>query len=207
MGKNKEFSLERTLKVTASLLARRTPKSISIAEIAREARCSTSTIYEAYTSKEQLFLEALSYGNRLWDPPLVDTDADDSQAFLLLLDYLERRIGYLSSERLRGLFTATIVQGERTRPMGKRMERDFDQRGALAILIEASMRNGELKPGDPRTTAYCLSASVSFEPFMRNVTQGEQVDPHRALRFSLDPFVTDYGRKVFEAQIAGALQA
>lgn len=206
MTRNKALSLDRTLSVAAEMLVERGTQNMSISEIARIARCSTSTIYDAFESKDELCYQAIAYSQRRRGSPVVGLSDGDHGAFELLLDYLERRIHFLAEERSRGMLLALLSQGDRASIISRDLEQTRLQLHRLVAVVEAAMRAGMLRTANPATVGYCLSAAVSFEPMMANVMRHERIAVDEVLRQALDPFVTEEGRPVLDEFTAAAAE-
>lgn len=205
MSRSKALSLERTLAVASALLVERQGQNMSISEIAELAHCSTSTIYDVFRSKEQLFLEAFAYGQSQRQPPAVIIPENDVDSFDALLDYLQRRVAFVSKKRCRGSFIALLLHGQSSSAAGDFVDEKSDELGRLAIVVEGAMRSGHLKAADPSIVAYCLSSTASYEPLIANIVRGDTVCAGDVLDQALTPFVSDEGQAILAAVLA-ALQ-
>lgn len=193
-------ALKRILTCTLDLLSERPGQQFSISEVAEMSRTSTATIYEKFSSKSELIFQAVAYYHRALSLPKIDIPADDSQAFATLVDYLERRIIFLSSTATRGSFIALITQ--------ERGPQLFDSLGGsgfrlheLSQVIAAATRAGELRKGDSERIAYGISTSTGFEPVIMNLIRNVRTNIADVLEQALDPFVTQGGRKKLKAAI------
>jgi len=204
--RNKALSLDRTLSVAADMLVERGIHNMSVSEVARIARCSTSTIYDAFESKDELCYQAIAYAQRRRQSPNVALPADDDAAFDRLLDYLERRILFLNDGRSRQGFLALAAQGDRTHRLARDIEEDRLQIHRLVDVAAAAMRAGMLRRASPESVAYCLSAAASFEPMTACLLRGDRIAVDEVLRHAVEPFVSEEARPGLEAFIAAAAE-
>lgn len=200
MKETTEPALTRILKCTLDLLSDRPGRQFSISEVAEMSRTSTATIYEKFSSKDELIFQAVAYYHRALSLPKIEMPSDDEQAFATLIDYLERRVAFLSSKVTRGSFIALITQ--------ERGPALFDSLGGsgfrlheLSQVIAGTMRAGQLRKGDSERIAYGISTSTGFEPVVMNLIRNVQTDVADVVEQALDPFVTAAGRKRLRAAV------
>lgn len=194
MSRDKRASLQRTLWAASEMLIERRGQNMSMAEVARMAHCSTSTIYEAFTSKDDLAYQAILHEREVKRVPIVAVPENDQGAFPCLLDYLERRVFFLNEQRNSGICAAILTLEDHADDLGQHLHETGFQLHRLVPVVEAASRHGDLRHGNPRNMAYCVVGAASFEPFMVNLMNKKRLDIADVVEQAVEPFVTEQSR-------------
>lgn len=193
MTRDKKASLARTLWAASEMLIERRGQNISMKEIARIAQCSTSTIYDAFTSKDDLAYQAILQDSKR--VPIVVIPEDDQDAFASLLGYLERRAYFMNEQRNGGRVAAIMTLADHATDIGHQLHKTGFQLHKLVLVVEAAARTGDIREGNAKNMAYCLLSAVSFEPFIVNLMKKHSVDIADVVEQSVEPFTTEQGRE------------
>lgn len=195
MPRDKAASLDRALEAMSTLLAQQAADTISIADVAAMANCSTATLYQAFNSKEELVQAAMARSRESWPHPLPHV-REEGAALLRLATYLYRRAAYLGSARSVAHSRAMMRHPAEEKHKVAESILARDPLIQHAILVEEAIDDGDIKPGNPRQIAYCLKAAASFRPGIWGMMLDRQITSAGFIRDVLDPFVTPRGRSV-----------
>jgi AcrR family transcriptional regulator len=172
----KAMSLARALDAGVELISTRGLDQVSIAEIAAAGRCSTATIYDVFGSKERMLDEIIERGRQVCDAPRAGLPETPADALECLLNFLTRRVEFLSASRTAGMFKASLSRSIANAEKTERLFAERDPLPRVTILIEQAMTAGDFRQIDPATCAYCVLATVSFEPLLANLWFSESVN-------------------------------
>lgn len=193
MTNKKISSLARVLDAAVELIARRSPDRVSIADIAAAARCSTATIYDVYGDKERMLSEVIERGHKTCGAPSASVPDDPGAALGHLLNFLKLRIEFLSAPRTAGLFKASL---SRAAANSERLEQLFEERDPLpdlTELVERAIEAGDVQSTDATSLAYCILATVSFEPLLANLWFSNGVDVGKLIETAMGHHLTPTG--------------
>jgi len=206
MTRKKTDSLQRVLEVATDFFIRQRFDDVSMAGIAKAARCSTTTMYEVYGGKEQLFMAALE--KLLHPAPLVRSAG--MTAFAQLLATAQARIEVMSVPRTRGMIMA-IMRGPD--PLRERYGEVIAAsrkavRQELHAAIESAVAAGRLRPLPAEVVLDNFFAVTAYEPMLLALL--EDIDfpssPSRLLRSLFVPLVTEAGRYELEMLLESSAQ-
>ena len=193
MPRDKVASLDRALQAMSTLLTRQDAATISMADVAAIASCSTATRYQAFGSKEELVQAALARSRAAWPHP-VPHMRNGGAAILKLATYLYRRAAYLGSSRSlihsRAMLRHPVEQKHEV--VESILDRDPLTRHGQ--LVGEAIADGDMRAGNPLQIAYCLKAAASFRPGIWGLMLDQDTASAAFIRDILDPFVTPRGR-------------
>ncbi|MDB5423240.1 MAG: TetR/AcrR family transcriptional regulator [Phenylobacterium sp.] len=205
MSDKKVRSLQRVVEIAAQAFSSRKFNDVSISEISEAARCSTSTIYSTFGSKENLFLDAMSH--------VLTTTAPGPTAVMgpslhVLLGFAEARIRALANPARRGAVRAISSQIDFALPVVEALA--GQQCGQVAQLLNAEITScieaGILRPLEPQLVAYSVMAVTAYEPLVYGLLYGDDktVDVMKLLRRVFLPLVSEEGRRQLNAYLGEA---
>lgn len=197
----KQLALERVIAVVAEKLLKTGGANLLVSEIAADARCSTSTIYEAFGSKDGLLHHVF---RRMHEEEAVPTtvEPDPSVAFQQLVEFLIRRIAYFGKRRTAQIMRAFILQANRDNDDLRQWFEKRDPSLLAAAFVAAAMDAGMIERHDPRLTAHAIVAGISYEPMMTALLLDECVSIASLLRTVLTPHLTAAGLGALETVLA-----
>jgi AcrR family transcriptional regulator len=206
MSNKKIHSLERLLEIAADEFCRRRYEDVSVSEISKLAHCSTATIYDVYSSKDELFRCAmLSRLEQSW--PEIPS-ADCGPALPALLRYFENRLRIMASRPCRRVTAAVVAQRA---IIGEEFLAELQRQRAIlgeimADFVERAVREGSMNSAYPASVGYLLSASCAYESVLYGLTFGVDynVDFAKVIRSSFEPFLTASGQDVLDAHLCHA---
>jgi AcrR family transcriptional regulator len=202
MSDKKVRSLQRVIEIAAKAFASRKFNEVSISEISEEAHCSTSTIYAAFGSKENLFQDAMAHLLQT-QSPVVEQPAGSRSSLNTLLGFAEARIRTLASPVRRGAIRAISAQPELAEPLIDCLKSQECGRVTRLIQTEiaACVEAGVLRRLDTQVIAYMIMAVTAYEPLVYGLLYGDDksVDIMRLLRKVFTPLVTEVGEMQLRA--------
>lgn len=190
--------MHRVLKVAAELFVTHRFEDVSMTTISREARCSKTTMYEVYSSKEKLFIAALS--KRL-EPHSVP-NITGIPGFELLLNYAWERITAYASPDLHIVLRAVARQPELMRATfaAELKQGRLAWDSSLLTLIEAAAREGHLRDLNQFAILDIIKAMTTHEPLHESLLYGlERIRPvstRRIMRNLFSALVSDSGAPI-----------
>jgi AcrR family transcriptional regulator len=207
MTHKKAESLQRALDVAATLFTLHRFEGVSIAAIARSAHCSTTTIYDVWSSKEQLFIAAMTARLRAVEIPL---PPPGGSGFEMLLQWALQRVRTLSSPAVCDVWRAVLRQTELMRSeMATALQRG--RAGGDQLLKEAiarSIEEGSLRPADPGAIETHFRAVTAHGTLLGGLMcdQSIRLSEQDTLVHLFEPLVTEQGRTLLD-RFTSALQA
>jgi AcrR family transcriptional regulator len=201
MSDKKTFSLERVLRIAAEAFSKTSFEDVSIAAIVTAARCSTTTIYDVFGSKRDLFIEAFAYHCARHPTPRLKTNVG-LPSLDGLLHYASARINYLSDPALSRYVSSGIAKHERFRSAEAMMARD-NCLSLVARDVRQCLKADLLRHADADAVAYAICAGTSFEPVVLTLLFGADADvqPSRIIRLVFMPLVTAQGEEQLNAYL------
>jgi AcrR family transcriptional regulator len=203
MSDKKVHSLERLLEIAADEFCSNRYEDVSVAKISKLAHCSTATIYDIYSSKDELFRRAMLLRlERSWPgiPPV-----GSGPALLELLCFFENRLRKLSCQRSRSQIAAVVAQRAK---IGKEFTTELQRQRAridqvMAHYVENAVKEGNMVPAEPHSVGYLLSAACAYESVLYGLTFGidYSIDFEQVVRSSFEPFLTPRGRAILDAHL------
>jgi len=203
MRGNKAEALSRVLDVAAELFMSRPFADVSMAEVARLAHCSTATIYNAYESKEGVFVSALS---RQLDPPIAPAYSA-GKGLLGLLDYARAWLGEVCSPTSTALLRAGASHPDLL--CYKFQEASLEARGemaeALDVLLSDALEQGMIRPLDRSVITESFRAWIQCVPTMDRLMRPNTtpISDERLLYCLFHPLVTEAGSAVLLDYLQG----
>lgn len=198
MTAKKTHSLDRVVMVAGEEFSRRRFEEVSVSEIAQNAHCSTSTIYEVFGGKVELFRSAMLM--RLMSNWPEKADPEIRPAFLGLLQYFDKRMRSLASTESRHICRALVEQNyfmnvsvaEELAKQRAELQKMFSDR------VESAIAEGSLQALPVESVSYLLSASCAYESVLYGMTFGVEYsfDFQEVTRKTFLPFVTDSGAAI-----------
>jgi AcrR family transcriptional regulator len=206
MSDKKVHSLERLLEIAADEFCCSRYEDVSVAHISKLAHCSTATIYDIYSSKEELFRRSMLLRlEQSWPgvPPV-----GGSSALPDLLYFFENRLRQLSSKRSRSLITAVVAQraiiGDDFTTELQRQRAIVDK--VMARFVENAVKEGSMSAAQPHSIGYLLSAACAYESTLYGLAFGIEykVDYVHVIRSSFEPLLTPKGLAILDAHLCQA---
>jgi len=171
----------------------------TMSEITSEAGGSKATVYNYFSSKDELFVECLtSVSDRYLEgmfSGLQDTKAETSAA---LLDTAKNVLRYLCSPEMLANKRLLINEAERS-GIGKHFYKKMDgYMEELAVFLRRAMDKGDLRQSDPILAARQLRTLVESDMVERCLMGAEKVPPSAATvskeaQNALETFFRAYG--------------
>jgi AcrR family transcriptional regulator len=207
MSNKKSETLQRVLEIASLLFVEHPFAEVSVITIARLAHCSTTTLYDVFGSKEQLFAAAVR--QRLAEClPQLDT-LHERQGLDALLEFTRARIEALSRPTTRAILGAISKQAEILQPVLARQmteaQRETDE--TAYRCIRGALAEGSLRPLPEETLRYSIFAVSAYGPGLLSL-YGTQypVSMSDAIRMTFEPIVSESGKVILErylrAQVA-----
>jgi len=170
MTSKKKDSLQRVLEAAATLFTSHRFEDVSIAAIASRARCSTTTIYDVWESKEKLFISAMTTRMSQLEIPL---PAPAGSCFERLMHWTVQRVRTLSSQAVCDAWHAMLQQRALMRAemvaavfRGRRSGDDFLNEVIGRAVEEGSLRS--LAPATIETHVRAVTTHVSLLAHLLN---------------------------------------
>lgn len=192
MSNKKSESLQRVLEIAATTFLNHSYEAVSVTEIARRARCSKATVYDAFSNKEGLFEASLWHA--ITPPPLEWHDGDPGLP--ALVHYMHHLLWQLGSVKVCSLMRTVIRQPVLTAKVFQRADRQArEQRDrTLLRMIEAAQAQGMLRPLQSTTLWSHLRAATNERVLMNLLYQPASLDEAEGLLEDLFlPLVTPQG--------------
>lgn len=202
MSDKKLRSIERAVAAAAEAFSTRRFSEVSVSEISETARCSTSTLYSTFGSKENLFLDAMSHLLQTTAPGPV---SGGGPSLHMLLRFSEARIRALANPVRRGALRAICSQPELASPLIACLA--DQQCGQVARLLQGEIisciEGRVLRPLEPQLVAYSMMAVTAYEPLVYGLLYGNDrsVDAMKLLERVFLPLVTEEGRRQLDAYL------
>ena len=194
----KQVALERVVAVVAEKLLKTGGVDVSVGEIAAEARCSTSTIYEAFGSKEGLLDHVFKIFQQGEAAPVAG-ELDPDTVFEQLVDFLIRRIRFFGRRHTAAVIRAIILRANRDNDNLLQWFERRDPSHTAAAFVAASMDAGMIIRHDAALTAHVIVAGISYEPMITALLLDELVSVSALMRTVLTPHLTAEGLIRLEA--------
>lgn len=169
-------------------------EATSMDKIAATALVSKRTVYNHFSSKEELFAAILM---QLWDSSAAQGDFGYQRELSVrsqLSDYLQRKMRLLCDPNFidlaRVAVAATIHNPERAREMVARLSQREE---GLATWMKAAQADGQLKPGDPVLLSDLLQGQLKAVAFWPQVAMGQpllsEMQQQKVIELSLEMFL------------------
>lgn len=204
MTRKKALTLDRLIEVAGEEFSRRRFEDVSVGEIAQRAHCSTSTIYEVYGSKVDLFRSAMLH--RLALSWAGQPDTESKPALLGLLCYFDKRMRALASKESRDISRAVFEQnaivGASVAP--QLFNQRTTQREIVYDQVSRAIAEGSMKDLPLDVISYLLSALCSYEAVLCGMTFGPDYtfDFNEVTRKTFLLFVTEEGSAILNEFLA-----
>ncbi|WP_295756175.1 TetR/AcrR family transcriptional regulator [Undibacterium sp.] len=169
-------------------------EATSMDKIAATALVSKRTVYNHFSSKDELFAAILM---ELWDSSAAQGDLNYQSERTIraqLSDYLQRKMRLLCDPNFidlaRVAVAATIHNPERAREMVARLSQREE---GIAAWMKAAQADGKLKPGDPVLLSDLLQGQLKAVAFWPQVAMGQpllnQQQQQKVLELTLEMFL------------------
>jgi len=204
---NKAAALDAALEITARAFTREPFDSIRVADIAREARCSMSTLYEVYGSKQGLIVAAMAHAVAQGPPSETVPLHQIGSPLHRLMATMEAHGRFMTLRTTRMAFMNTInsppaVMGARDLLHGK-VERML---AGLAGVVEEAIEQGQLRPLPPAMVAELLLSCSAWRTMLFGlvfgIDQPVAKPPAEMIRLMFLPLMTPAGEAVLDEFIA-----
>ncbi|MFM6832790.1 MAG: TetR/AcrR family transcriptional regulator [Novosphingobium sp.] len=200
MTTKKTLSLDRVVTVAGEEFSRRRYEDVSVSEIAQNAHCSTSTIYEVFGGKVELFRSAMLM--RLTSSWPEKADPQVRPALLGLVQYFDKRMRSLASKESRQICRALFEQNyimniSVTEELAKQRT---DLQEMFCDRVSSAIAEGTLKTLPVESVSYLLAASCGYESVLYGMTFGVEYafDFNEVTRKTFLPFLTEPGVAILE---------
>jgi AcrR family transcriptional regulator len=212
MPNRKSQSLEAALKEAERQFSTRPYDDVSVNDIAMVAKCSTTTIYDAFGNKTGLYLAAAqSFLLRFWDG--VVAKSSGATALERLVTLLEARAESFASFELREALRNLIVRlgGENLKGAPDARKMLIYQLETIAQMVQDSLDEGAFHDFQARVLTESIVACVDWRPIMHGMFFGSRdrlnYSPEQIVARTLAPLLTEAGTAAFEALRPGLLKA
>jgi TetR/AcrR family transcriptional regulator of autoinduction and epiphytic fitness len=169
-------------------------EATSMDKIAATALVSKRTVYNHFSSKEELFAAILM---QLWDSSAAQGNLayqSERPVRAQLSDYLQRKMRLLCDPNFidlaRVAVAATIHYPERAREMVARLSQREE---GIAAWMKAAQDDGKLKPGDPVLLSDLLQGQLKAVAFWPQVAMGQALlneqQQQKVIELSLEMFL------------------
>jgi AcrR family transcriptional regulator len=170
----------------------------SMSEITAEAGGSKATVYNHFPSKDELFVECMTYVNdRYFEGIFGSLQNIKGELSAALLEKCKAALRYLCSPEMLASKRLLITEAERS-DIGKLFYRKMDgYMGELAAILRRAMDEGQLRQGDPLLAARQLRALLEADIVERCLMAAQRVPPStvaisRAAEDAVATFLTAY---------------
>jgi AcrR family transcriptional regulator len=201
MTVKKAQSLQRVLESSAAVFVQRGFGAVSLTEISGLAHCSTTTIYEVFGSKENLFLAAMAHTLKGYAPPGIEPGQYPNE-LEKLVHYAEARIRWLATPQQRRICTSLISPFAEIRHLVKE---DFDAKyvvisGFIVSMASKCIDQRLLRPLDLDVIVHGILSGTIYQPFVFPLLYGEEVQTNfrDILHKVFAPLVTPAGKAVLD---------
>jgi AcrR family transcriptional regulator len=199
MTEAKGESVQRILDVAGDIFVWHRLEDVSMSTIAQLAHCSTATLYQAFGSKENLFVSAM--GHRL-DRSVPSVQEPLHAGFVALLHIVRVRIETVSTPPNRALFRALCRQPElMQRPINEIMKR-VRQRfiDLLDPQIRVAIEEGLLRPLPQAVISNAIMGLSVYEASQTSLLFGndDSASLAQTLRQTFLPLVSEKGAEVLD---------
>jgi AcrR family transcriptional regulator len=205
MPHRKQISIEAAVEIAARQFGAKRFEDVSIAEIAKEAKCSTTTIYDVFGDKRGLYAEAMirRMGRHFLDRAQL---LKEVQCPLLRLERMARsHVTYLSFPGTRREFRNRIADLDKTDPditqaYRQRLDAFWD---IVLEDIRLAMAAGLLQQDRPEDVAEVYFAILAWRPLLMGLHFSDKEpigrDPEEIVRLSLKLYLTPAGEAALDA--------
>jgi AcrR family transcriptional regulator len=170
----------------------------SMSEITAEAGGSKATVYNHFPSKDELFVECMTYVNDRYFEGIFDSLQNiKGELPAALLEKSKAALRYLCSPDMLTSKRLLIAEANRS-DIGKLFCRKMDgYMGELAAILRRAMDEGQLRQGDPLLAARQLRALLEADIVERCLMGAHKVPPSavaisRAAEDAVATFLTAY---------------
>lgn len=196
-SRNKRDAIELAARYAAEAFTTRPWRDINMTDIARQAKCSLSTLYNAFGGKEQFILYAVSHVLQTDLPDLGARDRDNRQPEALIWLNLYAHARFLCAEPIRQAFAnmASLPSDslDARRQFHMRVNRF---RGHMADLVRAGQDAGTIRDVDAAAAAINLIARSGWQLGLWPLVLGdlaETPDLEAITDEALAPYLTETG--------------
>jgi AcrR family transcriptional regulator len=169
-----------------------------MSEITAEAGGSKATVYNYFPSKEELFVECMTYVNDEYFAGIFGSLQDlKGELQVALLEKGKAALRYLCSVEMLASKRLLIAEAERS-GIGKLFYKKMDgYMGELAAILRRAMDEGQLRQGDPLLAARQLRALLEADIVERCLMGAHKAPPSaivisRAAEDAVATFLTAY---------------
>jgi AcrR family transcriptional regulator len=205
MTDKKKISLDAVLEEAQRQFSTKRFNEVSMNDIAKRAKCSTATIYEAYESKEFLFLLTVSTFLADKAPTVPDTAQTPLFRVLHLAEAHSRAMA--SRARRISMRNLAIANLERDSSAHAGISERFQKfRARVTQAVKDAQADGALIAGDPEILSDQILAMTSWRSLLWGITMGADYPVGLTLREFLHraffSIVTPEGARAMEAYLA-----
>lgn len=208
----KSESVQRILDVAGDIFVWHRLEDVSMSTIAQLAHCSTATLYQAFGSKENLFVSAM--GHRLEQSVPTVREPLRQAGLAALLHIVRVRVETVSTPPNRALFRALCRQPDlMQRPINEIMKR-VRQRfiDLLDPQIRVAVEEGLLRPLPQAVISNAIMGLSVYEASQTSLlfADDDSASPAQILRNTFLPLVSEKGADVLEQylfELEGAADA
>jgi AcrR family transcriptional regulator len=182
----------------------------SMSEITAEAGGSKATVYSYFPSKEELFVECMTYVNDGYFAGIFSSlQGIKGELPAALLEKGKAALRYLCSPDMLASKRLLIAEAERS-DIGKLFYRKMDgYMGELAAILRRAMDEGQLRQGDPLLAARQFRALLEADIVERCLMAAQATPPSaiavsRAAEDAVATFLTAYAPTGEDASAATA---
>ncbi|ALR19728.1 TetR/AcrR family transcriptional regulator [Sphingobium baderi] len=204
MSDKKTRSIQRAVDVAIEAFRSHTLKDMSINLIAKEARCSTATIYEVFGSKDGLYRVAAEASIERGDHPRINPAGGPGQLDALF-SFCEARIAHLADHgRGRGehlLNSKFEISGASIQHYVRRELAYIHD--VVEHQVDPAIHAGLMRPLNVAAVVHCIVSGTGFGPMVTGNYQLDcQPDVPGFMRLTFAPLLTEKGCEALEAYLA-----
>lgn len=202
-SRTKRDALREAVRVAAEAFTTRPWRDISMHEIAREAKCSLSTLYNAFGGKDEFVLYAVSHALQVSLPDLGASDHDARRPEVLLWLNLYAHARFVAADSTRQSF-ANLASLPSSAVEARRHyhERITKFCGQVAELVRNGQRAGALRPCDADAAGVNLLARSGWQLALWPLVLGDLVQGTPDLEVLTDEALAPYLTEVGAASMA-----
>mgnify|MGYP001809948591 CR=1 FL=1 len=195
--RNKRDGLTEAVRIAAEAFTAQSWRDINMTEIARAAKCSLSTIYNAFGGKEQFLLYVVSHAVNVKMPDIGASDHDSLRPEVLIWLNLHAHARFLAADQTRQAFanlaSLPVEVVEPRRPYFERISRLCDHIGQLTAQAQEA---GSMRPGDSRAAGVNMLALSGWRIGLWPLVLGDlagQPDLEQLTDDAIAPYLTEAG--------------
>jgi AcrR family transcriptional regulator len=190
----KADTLDAALMIAARDFSRKPFDQIKVADIAKEARCSITTIYDAYGNKEGLILAGMSMGIAR-TPRGSEVILDASTAAERIFATIEAHARYMLSSRARMTFWNTVVSPDGMKQVRSELKAKMHSlMSGLEVMLREAMDDGDFLEQPTERAAESLLAVSAWRTMTWALVYGLDVE--------LEVSMQDFMHTIFDPHLA-----